>query len=222
MSSRDKMKVEIWSDVMCPFCYIGKRKFENALKQFSNSGNVEIEWKSFQLSPHMKTAPDKSVHQFLSEHKGISLAQATSLNDRVTEMARQVGLDYRFDKAVPANSFKAHRFTHFAKKKDVQGKAEEALFNAYFTEGKNIDDTITLMKLGEEIGLDPLETKQVLESDEYSNEVRHDIHEAREIGVNGVPFFVFNRRYAVSGAQDPEAFLQVLKKSYDEWGQGHK
>src|ERR1700712_3645069 len=125
------MKVEIWSDVMCPFCYIGKRKFETALSQFDENKNIEIVWKSFQLAPDLKTTPDKNIHQFLADHKGMSLAQAKGLNDRVAGVAAQSGLEYNFDKAIPANSFKAHRFTHFAKQHHLQDKAEESLFKAY-------------------------------------------------------------------------------------------
>jgi predicted DsbA family dithiol-disulfide isomerase len=213
----ENMQVEIWSDVMCPFCYIGKRKFENALSQFKDNENIDIVWKSFQLAPGMKTAPHKNIHEFLAEHKGMSLAQAKGLNDQVANSAKQVGLDYNFDKAIPANSFNAHRFSQLAKQHDVQDAAEESLFKAYFTDGKNIDDTATLVEIGEAIGLSPAETKSVLESDQYAKEVHYDIAEARQIGVNGVPFFVFDRKYAVSGAQDSKVFLETLETSFAEW-----
>lgn len=211
-----KLKVEIWSDVMCPFCYIGKRRFEAALAQFSKARQVEVEWKSFQLSPNMTTQPGKSIHQFLAEHKGISPEQAKAMNDRVAQMASEVGLVYDFSKAIPANSFRAHRFSHLAKSKGLQDKAEEILFRSYFTEGKNTDDVTVLAALGKEIGLDAAAVKEVLEGDQYANEVRKDIEEARQIGVNGVPFFVFNRKYAVSGAQESETFLNVMEKSITE------
>ncbi|MDF2437632.1 MAG: oxidoreductase [Bacteroidota bacterium] len=211
------MKVEIWSDIMCPFCYIGKRKFEEALKQFDGNVNVELEWKSFQLNPEMKTEPGKSINQYLAEIKGWSLPDAKAMNDRVTQMAKAVGLEYDMDKAVVANSFDAHRVIQFAKKKGKGDLAEENLFKAYFTEGKNIADKSVLFEIGNAIGLPKDELKDVLESDEYSKEVNFDMEEAGKIGVSGVPFFVFNRRYAVSGAQDPEVFLDVLNKvSKDE------
>jgi predicted DsbA family dithiol-disulfide isomerase len=199
---------------MCPFCYIGKRRFEAALAQFKNADDVEIEWKSFQLSPGIKTDPGKSIHQYLAEHKGISIEQAKALNDRVTQMAKEVGLVYNFDKAIPANSFRAHRFSHMAKQHGLQDKAEELLFRSYFTEGKNTDDVPTLVELGREIGLDPAEVTRMLESEQYAEEVKHDISEARQIGVSGVPFFVFNRKYAVSGAQESKVFVEVLEKSF--------
>lgn len=134
------MKVEIWSDVVCPFCYIGKRQFEGALNQFANNNNIEIEWKSFQLSPDMKTEPGKNLNRFLAEHKGIGSEQAAALNQQVTAMAAQEGLTYNLDNAVVANTLNTHRFLHFAKQHGKQNEAEEALFRAYFTNGKNISN----------------------------------------------------------------------------------
>jgi len=215
----NKMKVEIWSDVMCPFCYIGKRKFESALSQFPHKDEVQVIWKSFQLAPEIKTRIDKNIHQFLSEHKGISIEQAKGMNDRVQQLARQVGLTYNFERSVVANSFNAHRFTHFSKQYNRQNEAEEILFRSYFTDGKNIDDYQTLIELGKEIGLDTEALQTALENGSYADNVRADIDEARQVGVRGVPFFVFNRKYAISGAQEINAFLTVLQKSYDEWQQ---
>ncbi|KAB2917765.1 MAG: DsbA family oxidoreductase [Bacteroidetes bacterium] len=211
------MKVEIWSDVMCPFCYIGKRKFEAAMTQFADSNNIELEWKSFQLSPDMVTDTSKNINQYLAEHKGISIEEAKRMNDYVTNMAKQVGLEYNFDKAIVANSFNAHRFSHFAKQHGKQDEAEEMLFRAYFTEGKNTGDLDVLAQLGAEIGLDTAALKTALESDTYAQDVLADITEAMQLGVRGVPFFVFDRKYAVSGAQDPAVFLQTLDKSFEEW-----
>lgn len=211
------MEVEIWSDVMCPFCYIGKRKFEQALAQFPHKDNVRIVWKSFQLSPDMQTDTGKNIHQFLAAHKGISLQEAKKMNDYVTRMAKQVGLTYDFEKSVVANSFNAHRFSHFAKQYGKQDEAEELLFRSYFTDGKNIDDYPTLIQLGKEIGLDADALKTALENGSYTDAVHADIYEAQQVGVRGVPFFVMNRKYAVSGAQESKSFLEVLEKSYAEW-----
>lgn len=207
------MKIEIWSDVMCPFCYIGKRKFEKALEQFHGKDHVSIVWKSFQLSPGIKTDPSKNIHQFLAEHKGISIEQAKEMNDQVAAMAAKEGLEYNFDRSVVANSFNAHRFAHYAKTKGKQQAAEEALFRSYFTDGKNIDDVSTLMELGESIGLEAEAIHEILATDMYSADVQADINEARELGVRGVPFFVFNRKFAVSGAQDSTVFLQALQNA---------
>lgn len=216
-TTENKMKVEIWSDIMCPFCYIGKRKFETALSQFSHASDVEIVWKSFLLSPDMKTAPEKNIHQFLSEHKDISIEQARNLNNQVALSARQNGLVYNLDKTIPANSFNAHRLSHLAKQHGLQDKAEEILFKAYFTDGKNIDDIPTLIQLGTEIGLDADKVKTALENNSYTDDVRQDIYKARQIGVRGVPFFLFNNKLAVTGAQDSSVFLNTLEKALSEW-----
>jgi predicted DsbA family dithiol-disulfide isomerase len=214
---QNKMKIEIWSDVMCPFCYIGKRKFEKALSEFPERDKIELEWKSFQLAPDMKTTLGKTIHQYLAEHKGFSLEDAKRMNDHVTALAAKVGLTYNFDKSVVANSFNAHRFSHLAKTKGKQNEAEEKLFHAYFTDGENIDDYNTLKKLGEEIGLEPMDIRTALEKGAFAEDVKADIEEAHQLGVNGVPFFVFDRKYAVSGAQESQAFTQVLTKSFEEW-----
>jgi predicted DsbA family dithiol-disulfide isomerase len=211
------MKIEIWSDIVCPFCYIGKRKFEKALSQFKDKDQIEIEWKSFQLSPDKKTESDKSVYQFLAEHKGLSLEVAKSMSAQVTNSARQVGLEYDFDKAIPANSFNAHRLLHLAKLHDLQDQAEEVLFKAYFTEGKNIDDIPTLVQFGTDLGLDATEVKNMLDSHQYASEVQQDIKEAQYLGLRSVPSFVFDRKALVAGAQDSQLFLEVLEKTFAEW-----
>ena len=211
------MKVEIWSDVMCPFCYIGKRRFEKALEQFPARGGIDVVWKSFQLNPGMKTEPGKNINQYLSEVKGWSLAQANQANNYVTNMAKEIGLTYDFDKAVVANSFDAHRLIQLAKASGKGDSMEELLFKGYFTEGKNIADHDTLFELAITIGLDPDAVKKVLNSNEYSDAVERDIFEAQQIGVRGVPYFVLNDRYAVSGAQATETFLGALNKAWGEW-----
>lgn len=216
-----KMKIEIWSDVMCPFCYIGKRKFEQAMEEFSNKNDITIEWKSFELAPDLKTETGKSLYQYFADRKGISLDQAIAMNNQVTEMAKQVGLDYHLEKAIPANSFNAHRFSHFAKAYAKQDEAEEKLFYAYFTEGRNIDDFATLIALGQEIGLNTDTLKTALEDGSYANDVRKDEMEAQQFGVRGVPFFVFDRKYAVSGAQDVNMFLETLYTSFTGWRNEH-
>jgi predicted DsbA family dithiol-disulfide isomerase len=211
------MKIEIWSDVMCPFCYIGKRRFESALQQFTDKNNIEIEWKSFQLNPDLKTDPNININQYLADIKGWTLDQAEEMNNHVTQMAAEVGLTYDFDKAIVANSFDAHRFSHLAKKHGLGDKAEEALFNAYFTEGKNIADHDTLIALGVSVGLDEDEVKQTLKNDRYAVDVKQDIDEAQYLGIRGVPFFVMNGKYGISGAQSVPVFLETLEKSYSEW-----
>ena len=210
------MKIEIWSDIMCPFCYIGKRKFESALDQFANKEQVEIVWKSFQLNPDMKTEPEKNINDYLAEIKGWSSEQAKEMNERVTGIAKAVGLKYDLGKAVVANSFDAHRLTQFAKAHGKGDAAEECLFKAYFMEGKNIADHATLVSLGLEIGLEQVEVQQMLSGNNYAMEVKKDILEARQIGVSGVPFFVIDNKYGISGAQERETFLQALNQAWAE------
>jgi predicted DsbA family dithiol-disulfide isomerase len=214
-----KMKVEVWSDIMCPFCYIGKRNYESALNKFEGRDDIEIEWRSFQLDPTIpKHSPVKeNVYQYLAHKKGISYEQSAKMHERVIQMAKDAGLDYRFDKAIVANSFDAHRMIQLAKEKGLGDAAEERLFRAYFTEGKDFGDHETLISIGKEIGLPEEEIKSALVSEIYAEKVEQDIQEATEIGVQGVPFFVFDRKYAVSGAQPPEHFLQALNQSFGEW-----
>lgn len=201
---------------MCPFCYIGKRRFEQALAQFAHAADVEITWKSFQLNPSLITDPSISIHQYLADAKGWQLDYAKQLNQQVSDMAQAVGLHYDFDKAVVANSFNAHRLSHLATAKGLGDAAEEALFNAYFTQGKNIDNTATLVQLGVSVGLNAEEVKQVLSTNAYADEVHRDIDEAHQLGISGVPFFVLNEKYAVSGAQAVEVFSGALEKAWND------
>lgn len=211
------MKIEIWSDVMCPFCYIGKRNFETALEQFSNKNGIEVEWKSFQLDPSLPEVQDSNYTDYLMVSKGLGRPQVEGMLNNVTQMAKGVGLEYDFERAVMVNSFKAHRVLQLAKMRGLGDAAEERLFRAFFTEGRNIADDDTLLELGKEAGLNETEIRSSLSDERYSDMVKQDIQEARAIGVTGVPFFVFNRKYAVSGAQPPQAFLQTLEKAYEEW-----
>lgn len=202
---------------MCPFCYIGKRNFETALEQFSNKNGIEVEWKSFQLDPSLPEVQDSNYTDYLMVSKGLGRPQVEGMLNNVTQMAKGVGLEYDFDRAVMVNSFKAHRVLQLAKTRGLGDAAEERLFRAFFTEGRNIADDDTLLELGKEAGLNETEIRSSLSDERYSDMVRQDIQEARAIGVTGVPFFVFNRKYAVSGAQPPQAFLQTLEKAYTEW-----
>lgn len=202
---------------MCPFCYIGKRRFEQALEKFEHKDEIEVEWKSFQLNPNLVTDPTININQYLADIKGITIDHAKQLNDQVTQMAAEAGLTYDFDKAVVANSFDAHRFAHLAKQNGLGDEAEEALFKAYFTEGKNIADHETLAELGASIGLDKDEVAHTLKGNKYAINVNQDIAQAQQLGVRGVPFFVMDMKYAVSGAQPVDAFTQTIEKAYSEW-----
>lgn len=213
------MKIEIWSDVMCPFCYIGKRRFELAVEEFEYSDEIDVQWKSFQLNPDMETDPEVNINDYLAETKGWSPEQAQQMNQRVTEMASEIGLEFNMNKAVVANSFDAHRLIQFAKTKDKANEMEEALFRAYFTDGKNIADHNTLAELASDLGLNKEKIQSVLAGDQYSNQVKHDIQIAQSMQVQGVPFFLFHRKFAVSGARETEVFLKALKQSWNDWMQ---
>lgn len=217
MEIGNKLKIEIWSDVMCPFCYIGKRRIENALDQFPNKEHVEIEWKSFQLDPSTKSQPGKSTYDYLAERYGRDRQWSVEMHNNIAQQAKADGLEYNFDKAVIANSFDAHRLSHLAKKHGVGNALEELIFKAYFTEGKDVADHNTLIDLGISVGLDSTEISAMLNSDLFADAVQKDIAEAQQIGVRGVPFFVMDRKYAVSGAQPLEAFSESLQKSWDSW-----
>ncbi|MCO6462327.1 MAG: DsbA family oxidoreductase [Saprospiraceae bacterium] len=212
------MKVEIWSDIMCPFCYIGKRHFEEALNRFDAKDRIEIEWKSYQLDPEIpeEISKRKTVYQYLSERKGISPEQSEQLHQHVIKMARQVGLEYRFDLAVVANSLKAHRIIQRAKELGLGDRAEEVFFKAYFTQGRDLNDAETLEDLGILIGLNKSQIDEALTDDVYAYKVYQDIQEGSRIGVRGVPFFVFDRKYGISGAQPIEVFIETLEKSFSE------
>lgn len=206
---------------MCPFCYIGKRKFEQALQQTNLGNTVDVEWHSYQLDPNMTSQPGKDIYTYLAEAKGQSIAWSRQMHEQVTNTAKAVGLTYNFDTAVIGNSFDAHRLIQLAKKNGKGDEMEERLFSAYFTEGKDVSDHTTLVALAEEVGLDKEVTRQTLAGSNFSREVDSDIAEANNIGVRGVPFFVFDRKYAVAGAQSPEIFTQVLDKSFAEWKEKH-
>lgn len=210
------MKIEIWSDVACPFCYIGKRRLEEALSTFEHKDNVVIEWKSYLLNPDMATDADKTLNEYLAENKGWTKEYTEQVQGHVTAMAAEVGLEYHLDKAVPANTKQAHNLIQLAKTKGKGEEMEEVLFRAYFTEGKNLDDTTTLMEIGKGIGLTSDEIETTLNNKSYDSSIEKDIYEGIQIGVKGVPFFVFDNRYGISGAQPLEVFTRTLRQTYEE------
>ncbi len=208
------MKIEIWSDIVCPFCYIGKRKMEKALEKFPHRDEVEIEWKSFLLNPDQVSDPSLNSLEYLSKAKGWSMDQTRQITAQVVDMAKAEGLDYHMEQTVVANSKNGHRLIHLAKKYRKGDEMKERLLKAYFVDGLNIDDQETLTKLGLEVGLDKEEIKKLLESKLYEDAVDQDIYESRLIGVSGVPFFVFDRKFGISGAQPDEVFDQTLEKAW--------
>lgn len=210
------MKVDIWSDIRCPFCYIGKRKFEMALAQFPHASGVDVIWHSFQLDPALKTQPDLNALDYLAKIKGMSREESERMHDRVRQIARDVGLTFQFDKVVVANSFHAHRLVQLAKTRGLAGDMEERLFKAHFTEGANIDEDAVLLHRGVAAGLPEPEVRSLLATDAFAKEVHDDEAMARSIGIRGVPFFVFDSRFAMSGAQAPDHFLHALQTAWPE------
>jgi len=215
--SRETMiRVEIWSDVVCPFCYIGKRQLEAALTLFERRDRVRVIWKCFELDRNAERGGRAGVYEMLSKKYGMSLEQARQSTEQVARRAAAVGLRFDFDRVVPANSFDAHRLAHLAAKHGLQDAAHERLFAAHFTEGLRIDDLETLRRIGVDLGLDPEEVKKVLEGDAYASDVRQEEKEAYSLGVRGVPFFLFNRRDVISGAQPVELFTEALRSASDD------
>lgn len=217
--SSPKMKVRIWSDVMCPFCYIGKHHYEAALAEFADKDFIETEWQSFQLDPEFPTGKDKngSTKEYLMTRKGISEEQVDLMQDHVERMGRESGLDFYLNQSIMANSFDAHRLIQLAKTKGLDNVMEEKLFAAHFTSGEDVGDHDILKRLGTEAGLAGEEIEQALTDDRYAYLVNQDKRESEQLGIRGVPFFVLNNRYAISGAQPKEAILQTLEKAFGEW-----
>ncbi|MCA1647228.1 MAG: DsbA family oxidoreductase [Chloroflexi bacterium] len=210
------MRVEIWSDVVCPWCYIGKRRFESALAGFSHRDDVDVVWRSFELDPSAPAIRTGDAAERLAEKYGMSRQKALESHERLTQMAAQEGLTFRFDQSQSGNTFDAQRLLHLAAERGLQDQVKERLFRAYFSEGEPIGDTGTLVRLGAEVGLPVAEAQALLDSDKFAEEVRAEEHEATELGINGVPFFVVDRRYGVSGAQPAEVLLQVLDRAWSE------
>jgi predicted DsbA family dithiol-disulfide isomerase len=213
MREPEPLTVLVWSDVVCPFCYIGKRKLEHALAEWPGRDRVRVVWKSFQLQPDARTDQSKNAMQSLVERKGWTPEAAQAAAADVTTRAKAVGLDFDLASTKVANTFDAHRLTHLAAARGLGDAMVERLFRAYFTEGRNVGDHATLAALAAEAGLAAGEATHALSIDAYAVEVRRDIDEALQLGINGVPFFVFGGRYAVSGAQDVEVFLDVLRRT---------
>lgn len=215
----EPIKIDIWSDIACPWCYIGKRKFEAGSGLFAGAGDgrdVEVEYHSFELSPDTPVDFDGSEIDFLSGHKGLPAEQVEQMLERVTGIASSVGLDYDFDHLKHTNTVKAHELLHFAKANGKQLELAERLFRAYFVEGRHVGRVADLADLAAEVGLDREAALQALESEQYLEDVRADQATAGEYGINGVPFFVIDGKYGVSGAQDAQTFAQVLEQVWSE------
>ncbi|GFZ31328.1 DSBA oxidoreductase [Clostridium zeae] len=210
------MKIEIWSDFVCPFCYIGKRRLEMALDKFEYKDEVEIAFRSFELDPSAEKKYDSNIHELIAKKYGIPVAQAKASNDQLVEQAKTLGLEYNFDTLIPTNTFDAHRLSHYGKAEGKMNELSERILKAYFTDSLDLSDHTVLSKLAGEVGLDSKKALEILSTDQYALEVRKDEERASALRISGVPFFVFNNKYAVSGAQSPDLFLDVLNKVRNE------
>jgi len=208
------MKVEIWSDVVCPWCYVGKRRFESALKSFEHKADVEVRWRSFELDPGAPPVRDGDPVARLAEKYGISRAQAEANNDRLSALATAEGLEYHLDRLRSGNTFDAHRLLHLAADEGVQDAVKERFMLGYFTQTEAIGEHETLVRLAADAGLDEARVREVLASDRYADDVRADEKQAAAYGISGVPFFVVDERYGVSGAQPAEVLLQTMQQAW--------
>lgn len=210
------MKIEIWADIVCPFCYIGKRKLDAALNNFAHADRVKVEWKCYQLSPDVKPEPGKNVVSYFTERKKISKEEAHSIYDHVAQPAKDNGIDFNIGDTIICNTFNAHRLSHLAKSYGLQSDVMEKLFAAYFTEGQDLNDINVLARIGAKVGLELNAVWQMLIGNQFADEVRWEAAEAGQLGVQGIPFFVFDRKYAISGAQGQQFFTQTLEKAWAE------
>ena len=215
MSGGTGLLVEIWSDVVCPWCYVGKRNLEAALAEFDHADRVTVEWRSFELDPTTPARVELSMDEVLERKYGMTPEQASSANRQMTDLAAKVGLEYHLDRVQIGNTFDAHRLIHLASHEGKAGEMKERLLRAYFTEGRAISDPATLAELASDVGLDPARVVAVLDGDQYAVEVRADEARAQELGSTGVPYFVFDERLGVPGAQPPDVLLRLLNRAWD-------
>lgn len=208
------MQIEIWSDIICPWCYIGKRRFEKALALFGRHRNISVIWRSFELDPNAPRQYPGTLEEMLARKYGVSLQQAAAMNARVTAAASEIGLEYRLADARPGNTFDAHRLLHFAAERQLGDRATERIMHAYFSESLLVGDRAALAHLAPEFGVAESDTLAMLQSDDYSGAVRADESRAAEFGVTGVPFFLFDETTGVSGAQPVEVFSEALQQAW--------
>jgi predicted DsbA family dithiol-disulfide isomerase len=210
------VRIDIWSDIACPWCYIGKRRLETALAEFAHAADVEVVYRSFQLDPSAPTEVTETAQEMLASKYGVSRAEAAQMQARVSELAAAEGMAWQHDKTVHANTFDAHRLLHLARETGRQGALKEALMHANFVEARNIADHAVLREIAVGAGLPADRVDLVLAGEEFAADVRADIEQARAYGATGVPFFVVDQKYGVSGAQPTELFSQLLERAWDE------
>lgn len=210
------MRIEIWSDVACPWCFIGKRRFESALADFPHRDAVEVVWRSYQLDPTLPEHYDGTELEYLSTRKGMPPQQVAQMFDHVAHQARGEGLDYHFDQVEVANSFTAHRLIHLAAAHGKQDAAKESLLSDHFEHGKDIGARDYLSALGQDLGLPAHEVEELFTTDKYAEDVRNDFREGQALGISGVPFFVIDRKFGLSGAQPVQTFTAALDQAWQE------
>jgi len=212
------MKIEIWSDYVCPFCYIGKKQLEKAIQDTGFEGQVELVYKSYQLDPTTPEDTNVSIYDSLAQKYSMSLDKAKEMTQGVTARANEVGLHYNFDNMMAENTLKAHRLVKWAEQQGDASALVEALLHGYFIDGKRIGHNDVLETIAEQVGFNRDAVAQLLASDDFKAEVEEDIQEGLQLGVRGVPFFVLNRKYGISGAQPQEVFEDTLRKVAQEEG----
>ncbi len=210
------MQVEIWSDIICPWCYIGKRRFESALADFAHRKEVQVIWRSFELDPDAPRQREGTLREYLAKKYRVSLEEAAAMNERVTSVAKEAGLEYRLADARPGNTFDAHRLLHFAASKQLGDRATERLMHAYFSESLPVGERAALARLAPEFGITENEALSLLESDAYAGEVRADQARAAKFGITVVPFFVFDEKSGISGAQPVQVFAEALQRALED------
>ncbi|WP_404288954.1 DsbA family protein [Glutamicibacter arilaitensis] len=212
--SEKRVRVDIWSDIACPWCFIGKRRFEKGVEQFEFSENVDVFWHAYQLDPTLPEHYDGDEVQYLSQVKGMDPQQVKGMLAHVTEQAAGEGLNYDFDALRPANSFTALRLLEHAKTEGKANEMKETLLSAHFERGLDTGERQVLAQLAAEVGLDEAAVQGTLDSQTYTEEVNADIEQARQLGISGVPFFVIDGKYGISGAQPAEAFANALAQAH--------
>ena len=210
------MKVEIWSDIACPWCYVGKRRFERAQEQFEHARDDQDVRRSFELDPHAPRTHAESQDELLAKKYGMPVEKARAMNERMTGEARKEGLEFHLDRVRVGNTFDAHRLVHLAAESGRADAMKERLMRAYFTEGEAVGDPATLVRLGIDVGLDEAKVREVVNGSAHAKDVRADEERARAFGISGVPFFAIDERYGVSGAQPSEVLLDALRQAYEE------
>jgi len=210
------MKVEIWSDIMCPFCYIGKKNFEKAVQELPFKDQIEIEWKSFQLDPTLDSSETMTTNEYFKNKKGVSVEQAKQMTAQVAVMGKASGIDFNFENALITNTYKAHQLLHLAKKYSKTNEVKEELFKAHFIDGKNVGNFNILTEIAQSVGISDTEIQNCLQNNEFENDIQVDIKQAKDNRISGVPFFILDGKYGISGTQPAEFFVNALTQTYNE------